>query len=144
MKTDYNGIEITYDEKDDRWKFELRGRSRSADTLSKAKEAIDKEPKEKRTQTFPRFQAYRWRYDGLTEVTVTSVAEGYGGLHFWVTEGDKRSKESANSLYPVNEYNTAIIGQIKAKADEIDRLSEEKRKLHEKLKKAELPKEIAA
>ncbi len=148
MKTEYNEIEISYDEGRDRWLFELRGRSRSADSLAKAKEAIDKEPAEKRQQTFPRFQAYFWRYDDLKVVTVTSIAEeaSYGKSKvFWVMDKDnRRSKELQHSLFPVNEHNTKIIEAVKAKEAEVEKLQEDIRALRETLQQATVPAEVAA
>ena len=145
MKTEHNGIEISYDENKNSWLFDLRGRSRSADSLAKAKEAIDKEPKEKRAQTFPRTEAYLWNYEGFKVVTVTSVAEeGYygAGKSFWVNDGTKRKKERFSSLYPVNEHNTDLVDAIKAKDAERERISEQIESLKEKLKPIEVPKEI--
>lgn len=121
MKTEYQGIEINYVEGDNTWRFELRGRDRSAESLAKAKEAIDKQPKEKRTE-FPRFDCYkqqRYEDSGYEIVTVTSIAEkGYGGEQFWISNGKDRSKEQMHSLFPVNEQNTALVEQIKEKEKE--------------------------
>lgn len=146
MKTTYNDIEITYVEGTDNWHFELRGRSRVADSLAKAKEAIDKEPKEKRAQTFPRFKAHIHSYNAWKVVTVTSVAEDnyYGiGKSFWILDDDgKRSKERDNSLFPVNPHNDALIKQIREKEDEINALDKQKSKLYERLQKTTVPAEI--
>lgn len=144
MKTLYNAIEISYNEENDRWEFELRGRARSAESLAKAKEAIDKEPKEKRTQVFPRFDAYRFRYgDEISIVTVTSVADTrYSGVEFWITGKDGRSKERASQLYPVNEKNTAIVTEIKRINAQIEGLDKAKATQHTKLQSATVPKEL--
>jgi hypothetical protein len=145
MKTDYSGIEITYDEGRDKWLFDLRGRSRSADSLTKAKEAIDKEPKEKRTQTFPRFEAYMWAYDGFKTVTVTSLADdGYhNGTTFWVSDADgRRRKERDYSLFPVNDHNTAIKEKIVAKEAEREAVLEAIKTLNNGLQKASVPAEV--
>lgn len=148
MKTEYGGIEISYDEGRDVWLFELRGRSRSSESLAKAKEAIDKEPKEKRAQTFPRFQAYLWKYSELMTVTVTSLADDnyYGtGKTFWITDSrGKRSKERDHSLFPVNDHNTAVIEKVKATEKEIEALNAQLTKHKERLQKATVPAEIAA
>lgn len=144
MKTEYQGIEISYHEGKDVWQFELRGRSRQAETLSKAKEAIDKEPKEKRV-AFPRFEAHLLAYNGWERVTVTSVAEERSyGVQFWTTKGKNgdRRKESQSSLYPVNAHNDAIVEKHKAKAAAIEKLEEEKRALLEKMQQAEIPAEF--
>lgn len=147
MKTAYSDIEITYDEAKDDWSFELRGRSRRAPSLAKAKEAIDKEPTEKRKQTFPKFEAYFWSYNAIKVVTVTSVAEDpyhRSGSSFWIVCDGARKKEKDYSLYPVNEYNTALVEQIKAKDAERDLLDEKIKALREDLQKATVPAEIAA
>lgn len=147
MKTEYNGIEINYVEGTDDWHFELRGRSRKADSLAKAKEAIDKEPAEKRTQAFPRFQAHFYSYSQWQIVTVTSVAaDGYygAGTAFWCNEKDgKRRKERDSCLYPVNPHNDALVVAIKEKDKQIEKIEKEKSDLFEKLQKAAVPAEIA-
>lgn len=145
MKTQYNGIEITYDEDKNIWLFELRGRSRNAGSLAAAKEAIDKVPAEKRA-AFPRFDAYLHRYDGWKNVTVTSVAEerGYGGNPvFWVSCGNRRSKEQSTSLYPVNEHNMALLDKINAIDKEIERYEKQKTALLKQMQSATIPAEIA-
>jgi hypothetical protein len=148
MKTEYSGIEISYDEGRDKWLFDLRGRSRSAESLAKAKEAIDKEPKEKRTQSFPRFEAYHWSYNNFGVVIVTSVADDayYGqGKTFWVVEKDgKRKKERDYGLFPVNDHNTAIVNQILEKEKEAEKIAEKISNLRQELQKATVPAEIAA
>lgn len=147
MKTTHSEIEINYNENDNRWHFELRGRNRSTDSLAKAKEAIDKEPAEKRKQTFPRFEAYLFKsYESSAKiVTVTSVADetGRGRLQFWISEKNgSRSKEHASSLFPVNEKNTAIIAEIEQLSAEINALEEKKSEHQERLSPATLPKEL--
>lgn len=141
----YSGIAIAYNEVSDNWRFELRGRSRSATSLSKAKEAIDKEPVEKRKQTFPRFDAYIFNsYEDARIVTVTGVGEqGWGGQQtFWVDNKGKRSKESASSLYPVNEKNTAIAKELARIKKEINRLGGDSDAQMKKLEKITIPKEL--
>ncbi len=147
MKTVYNSIEINYVEGTDDWHFELRGRSRTAPSLARAKEAIDKEPVQKRTQTFPRFEAYLLSYQGFKTVTVTSIAEdryNYNGASFWVQGEGGRKKERDILLFPVNDHNTAIIEQIKATEAERDKLGEKVENLKGGLQKAAVPAEIAA
>lgn len=146
MKCTYSDIEISYNEDKDRWDFELRGRRRSAESLAKAKEAIDKEPAEKRKQVFPRFTAYRFRYGQEIEtVTVTSVADeqGFGGLRFWIAGKNGREKERCTMLFPVNESNDAIIIEMQSIQTQMDALEEKKDALREKLQSATIPKEIA-
>lgn len=147
MKTEYNGIEITYDETKNVWRFELRGRTRSAESLAKAKEAIDKEPADKRKQEFPRFDAYLCAYgDNFSVVTVTGIAEsrGWSTEHeFWVknANGD-RSKQRFKSLFPVNDTNTAIVEEAKRISEEVAKLEERRRNVMSKLVSATVPKEL--
>ncbi len=146
MKTTHNEIDISYNEEKDRWEFELRGRSRSAESLTKAKEAIDKELKEKRTQTFPRFAAYIKRSrNGFETVTVTSVADAnYGGLHFWTdSQKNGRRKEPASILYPINDHNKAIVAEIVGVEKQIFALEKVKDGWTGKLQCATLPKDLA-
>lgn len=146
MKTTHHEIEIAYDESDDLWHFDLRGRKRSAPTLSKAREAIDKEPAEKRKQVFSRFGAYLFKYPcGYEIVTITGLAEEALGrlLKFWVADkAGNRSKEYANSLFPVNDKNTAIVANIANLQKQIDDLEEKKNKQHERLQAAVVPTEL--
>jgi len=145
MQTTHSGIEIEYDESKDVWRFDLRGRARSAATLSKAKEAIDKEPSEKRKQVFPRFEAYLVKLWETSVVTVTGLAEeNYRSTTcFWVTTKEgKRSKEYANILFPVSDHNTAILAEIKKLDDQIEALEKAKAAQHTKLQCATIPKEL--
>ena len=146
VNTTHSGIEITYKEEDNRWYFELRGRSRNAESLTKAKEAIDKEPSEKRKQVFPRFDAYRINSWGWDLVSVTSVADaGYrSGEYFWVNSKKRgREKESALSLVPVNDQNSITMKEINAIEEQIASLEEVKSKRFERLQCATVPKELA-
>ena len=144
MKTTYNDIEISYIEGSDTWEFELRGRSRSAPSLTKAKEAIDKVPAEKRAP-FPKFDAYVLKYGGTAIVTVTSVAEkDYSGKpQFWVSENGRRSKERAYSLFPVNEHNTALIKELKEIEEAKNKLDEKRSSIAKNLQEATVPAECA-
>lgn len=146
MKTEYDGIEIEYIEGTNDWHFELRGRRRKADSLAKAKDAIDKEPKEKRAP-FPRFDCYRFRYSREPEVvTVTSIAEDQydKGTTFWVSEkdGKGRSKEKDIYLHPVNDHNDALLAQIKAKQAEGAAIDKEIGALKAKLQIATIPESV--
>lgn len=53
----HEGILITYDENANLWRFTLRGRDRSTDSLSKAKEAIDK-PVATKAKPFEKIQVW--------------------------------------------------------------------------------------
>lgn len=145
MKTEYNGIEIEYIEGTNDWHFELRGRRRKAESLVQAKAAIDKEPVEKRKQTFPVFDAYMLTFYGAETVTVTSLAENRYSSEpeFWIKKRGDRRKERASHLYPVNAHNTALVEQIKAKDEEKSRIENERGELVRQLQEATVPAEIA-
>lgn len=119
-KVIYEGIDISYVEASNRWRFELRGRERSAESLSKAKEVIDKpEPGEKKP--FTRMKAFLIRYDGIHLVEVTSIAENDGSrsLYLWVMEGQTRRKESASSLCVDSSSNRGKLDEMKKLRKEI-------------------------
>jgi hypothetical protein len=129
ITTTYDGIEITYNEIADTWHFELRGRDRSARTLAKAKEAIDKpDPKEK---TFkPVDVYYGGGYDGGRYVTarVTSVADAPHGReeYLWCTKlpNGSRSKESSSRFFKINEKNKLLVAAIDQHYEQVKELRE--------------------
>lgn len=144
IKITHNGVEIVYNESQNVFEFTLRGRERSAPSLAKAKEAIDKvpDPKDPNEKPFERIKCYcdggYFDKDGTGHaiVEVTSVADGkgyYGGPEFWASgegsgysRGKKlRSKVYGSHLFPVNDKNTAIIEQLKVKYAERAKLDEE-------------------
>lgn len=150
LKIVHNNVEIRYDEGRNRFCFELRGRDRSTDTLQQAREAIDrpvrvKDPDEK---PFERIQAYTSEFYHEDEVhypvvTVTKLAEGnsWGGIReAWTvrdsTRGNRKpvQKLALHHLFPVNEHNTKLVEQIRAKCQEINILKSEKDALEQKLK----------
>ena len=126
MKTEHNGVEITYIEGTDDWHFQLRGRSRAAASLAKAKEAIDKEPADKR-KPFPRFEAYLLNYQWFVRVTVTSIAEDrwHPGTTYWVMHGDQRRKEKDTNLYKISAVNEGLLCQIRDKEADQRRINDE-------------------
>ena len=126
----YCDIEITYNEKDDQWECEIRGRFRSFDSLKKAKESIDREPAEKKKKMEP-IPAYYLAWGGkLQECIVTSFDTGYGGrLEAWINLNGKRSKEQVSQLVIKNDFNLSVY-------KEIQNLIEEKNALDEKISEA--------
>ena len=140
----YDGIEIEYLEADDKWCFELRGRERKADTLAKAKEAIDKPaPQEK---TFVPIKAYFREGLGsdmrFKEATITSLAEvsGYDGQQVWYTVNGKRGKAGVRRFIEFTEENDALIAEAKKLKAEAAVLEERAEKTLDKIKKIEVPK----
>lgn len=138
IKTTYRGIEISYDEGDDKWHFTLRDKDRSAETLANAKKAIDAPVREGK-KPFSRFKAWRKRYnrDEFELVTVTSIANNrYGGQKLWVTgpHGD-REQEYPGSLYEISDHNEQLLAQSKVKRDELNNLHAEIQKIEGQMKR---------
>lgn len=138
LKTTYNGIEITYDEYADLWRFELRGRERKAETLVKAKEAIDKpEPREK---TFKPIEAWTNRgYETLRFVksNITSITNGDVDSVWCSIEG-RRSKESLSRFYEVSRENDELVQKIADISEQRDELHKKAKELAGQLKKLSL------
>lgn len=114
IKVEYNGTEIKYNEANDRWEFTLRNRDRYAETLSKAREAIDRPPPVK-SKPFERIECWTQTYNGWEKVTVTSVAEkGWGdNSYLWVVDSrTNRSKQRNTALYPCNPANDQTVSQV--------------------------------
>ena len=128
LKSVYCGIEITYDEEANCWRFTKNGRDRSADTLQNAKKAIlYKDPADK-----PAFTAvnayckpeYRNEY---RLVKVTSVAErSYGEPEYWISYGNgvrnERQKIEGHKLFEASKANEATIAKMKAIEEQIEGL----------------------
>lgn len=116
ITTQHGGIEIRYDEYGNRWRFELNGREHAVESLSQARERIDKQPRSKKN--FKRFEAYCGLFSPIggdfEKVIVTSQAENLDyrkRVQWWVLDSDgKRFK--ASSLYLADEANAAIVLQI--------------------------------
>jgi len=147
MKTIHNKIEIEYREATNRWHFELRGRQRSAESLVKAREAIDKPVDTKEEKPFKRIKVYTsGRYhadynDSFKLGEVTSIAEPAAyerTQHVWVTIDGRREKRAAECCFPVTEPNTAIIETLAEKNKEINKLREVAEEIFEKLTKLEV------
>ena len=117
---EYGGIEIEYLEDVNKWRFELRGRERKADSLKAAKEAIDKpDPKEK--SSFQPIEGWvsadRWDSSSQWEkVKVTSIAEGgrYGtsNVEVWIVKNGKRKREYASKIHADTPANAAIREEV--------------------------------
>ena len=140
MKTVYNEIEISYVEDTNTWEFVLRGRQRSTNSLTAAKEAIDKVPAEKRAP-FPKFEAYMCAYSTTPKTTtVTSYAgKGYSGDEFWVSTRGIRSKERADHLFQVNDHNTQVFSELAEIEKQKKTLDEKEKGIRARLQKVVLP-----
>lgn len=119
----YTGIKIQYIEGRDRWVFELRGKDRSAETLRKAKDAIDKPAPRDKSDSFTPFDAMIQTYGGHKPCRVTSMAEYvYGAHYFWVVCDGKRSKEPEDMLFAdtkANRYAANAISDLNNKAQKL-------------------------
>lgn len=124
IKITHNEVEITYLETPNEWEFQLRGRTRTAPTLTKAKEAIDKEPASSR-KPFARFEAWMMGHygdDQYRKVTVTSYAgKNHTGDEWWVNKGSKisrwdheREKVSGSDLIVISDSNLSKFDEIKS------------------------------
>lgn len=125
---EHKGIAITYDERENKWKFELRGRKRSAESLQAAREAIDK-PAPSDEKPFKPIKAWLWKYsDEVQPVTVTSIAEPARytrGVEVWIkTESGTRSKESVDSIIQDCPEVTRLVAEFEALEDERTKLFE--------------------
>lgn len=146
IKLTHNGVEIVYDEKDNLFRFELRGRQRSATSLLKAKEAIDKQPTEKEKKAA--FQRTRcWTKENMWSrggsewriIEATSVADGYTGAYVWTVDGQKqRAKYRASDLVPCSPENDRKIEELRQAEKQIAELDERNSKAWEKLPRLEI------
>lgn len=135
----HNKVEIAYDEKSNRWLFELRGRSRSAESLAKAKEYIDKPVTEKEESTFKPVDIWVGARFGreFEKAKATSVAErSYDSDYLWVVreECKTRSKERASECFPRDEANTRNVEKWLELEKQKDALREQQEKITESLK----------
>lgn len=132
VKCEYHGITITYNESTDVWLFTLRGRDRSAETLLKAKEYIDRPVKSTKANTFTRTKVMLRTGGSFVEGEVTSIAgTGYRGrAEAWVSytvEGRaQRAKYFCNDLYPINPVNMSGIERIRAIDEQRAKLNRER------------------
>lgn len=143
LTTTHKEIEIVYDEQYDKWRFTLRGKDRSADTLANAKKAINAPaPKE---DNFHRFEAwYGSSYgDVFRRVTVTSMTETG---RYWISYEEKHpsgrtSKERTQAgllnIFPCNPENDAVVARLKAKSKEIEALRVELEAIRKELSTAQ-------
>ena len=138
IKVNYDGVEITYLEKDDKWTFTLRGRERSAESLAKAKEAIDK-PAPEAKKAFERIPAIKVNYSGIVKRgEITSIAESRAYSNrkeVWFTNGEGRRKEDASEMYSVTPENDRLIAEHAERKSQIANLEELNKKTLYKLTK---------
>lgn len=142
----HSDVTITYDEQQNKWLFTLRGRDRSADSLAKAREFIDKPVPRDKAKPFQKIPAWFFRYgEPPVKIEITGIAEerSYsGGERVWIKCKRSRSKESvAYAIYPQSTKNDALVQQIITKESQVEKLREEISNLRGKLEKLVLPKD---
>lgn len=128
IKVTHSGVTITYNEREDKWQFTLRGRDRSADSLAKAKEYIDKPIPAEKAKPFAKIPAWLYSYNAEepVKVEVTGIAEiNYGCQSVWINNSGVRSKERVHNIYQRNDKNDMLIGQIISKLQQVGSLREE-------------------
>jgi hypothetical protein len=101
METTYKEIKITYQEQENNWLFELRGRERTVESLAAAKEAIDKpfKPKEE-GPAFERFDAWIFHGNEFKHGVVLSEAYSrYQSKMYWVKLDGAKVRFQAQHYY---------------------------------------------
>jgi hypothetical protein len=135
----HHEIEIVYHEHSDDWHFTLRGRERTAKSLTAAKEAIDK-PTPKKGKPFERFEAWYsggFRHMDFKTVTVSSIVEPTASYRRWdrlrVKTDEGIQVVDGSTVYSKNAKNDAVIADILAINREIDKLDKDREKMIAKL-----------
>ena len=133
LEVKYKEVEIVYSEENSRFEFELRGKERYAESLAKAKEAIDKPVPGPAGKKFEPVRALFRSYGGVKPGTITSIAEsGYRSQEVWFTqdEGKRRSKECLSDMCEESERNLRLCEESKAldkEAESLCQKAEERR-----------------
>lgn len=147
IKHTHDGIEIEYLEHQNKWQFTLRGRERIVDSLAEAKAVIDK-PAPKEKPDFDRIQAYHrhsYSYGKYALVEVTSIAAQHGWRgqdEVWIVGKDKqRSRVDRARVFPVNEWNSAIIQKVEKLQEDEATIRKAIEGLEKTLRPLKLPKE---
>lgn len=139
------GIVITYDERENKWTFTLRGRDKSSNSLADAKAIIDKPVPKDKAKPFQKIPAWFFKYnDGVKKIEVTGIAENsYTHQEYvWINDDGRRSKEAVRAnIYPQTETNDICVGHIIAKEEQIAKLEDEIYELKWSLAPLVLPKD---
>jgi hypothetical protein len=142
LKATYGGIEIEYQERENKWRFELRGRERKADSLAAAKEVIDK-PCTRQKKKFEAIAGWmkQGRWDDAVgkwkAVTVTSLADTphwSSCQEVWISDNGKRSKEKAKDVFAATDENDARRAEYDRIQEEIDALQKKRDEVSAALK----------
>lgn len=142
----HSDIPITYNEGENRWTFTLRGRDRSAESLAKAKEYIDKPLPPEKAKPFEKIPAWFFEFQSTPKkVEITGIAEGrgYGSntQYVWINAPGKRSKEPVHNIVPSNKKNDELINDILAEITVVDEAKKAIAKFRSRLDPLVLPKD---
>lgn len=141
VTTTYCGVAISYAEREDKWVFELLGRERKCDTLTKAKEAINAPPP-KNKKPFTRMQAIKAKFSGSpSRVEITSLAEAPAysrNSYVWIVENGQRQKEDVSYLYAASPANEEKVTAYLAREKQIEALEKANRELISTLDRIDL------
>lgn len=132
---------ITYNEGENKWTFTLRGRDRSADSLAKAKEFIDKPLPPEKAKPFEKIPAWSTYRDSPTRGEVTGFTEEYGTPAVWFVSNKTRNKIRAHYIFPSNAKNDRIFELVNTKEKQINTIRFEIRAALYGLKKLVIPKD---
>ncbi len=124
MKTEHLGVDIEYNEATNQWDCEIRGRARHFESLKKAKEGVEAEPKTKsgKVEKMQPIPVFKWgsRYGDrkLMFGAITSFAEpsraGAEVREAWVMFNGARSKDTLSSLYMDTPESHRVFEEAKA------------------------------
>lgn len=151
----YSNTTIEYLEDENKFRFELRGRERKADSLKQAKEWLDRpEPVKKTAKNFKPIQVVLanggysdngYHKKHRTVVTVTSIPadryrnEANNPSHAWVShENNTRSKEGVHNLYLIHDTNAKRWEEYDSLVVEGERIEEQKKKVLKTLEAVDL------
>jgi hypothetical protein len=143
----HDGTVITYNEKENKWEFTLRGRDRSAESLAKAKEFIERPVPAEKAKPFEKIPAWLFEHHNKpVRIEITGIAETpahrLNEKHVWIKKGGKREKHRVSfCVFPATSLNDEIAAAIIEKTDEIRKLNKECSDLQRRLQPLELPKD---
>lgn len=149
IKVTYNNIEITYEEYENKWEFELRGQERRCDSLKAAKELIDAPPP-KSKKKFEPISAFRKAHhifgdDLLTNFMhgrVTSVAEKVQCRRtevWFVSDKGQREKIYAEEIFADDDRNKQLRATYDEREKEKTKLIKEQERTLKLMNRIELP-----
>lgn len=115
FKTTHRGVEIVYLEDENKWRYTVNGRERSAVGLAKARANINKALESVQTAKWEPFDAFLYNYDSYERVKVTAIAEGgrwRGAENAWIERDGRRERASTGMLFKASDENAALLADI--------------------------------